>query len=81
MLSPAASKNHQDSSLNVETDSEDRSAPMAPLNPLVRLLLWLARWLGLEQYTHVPVRVYYKFDSGCWRSRETQQLHKVYRCR
>jgi hypothetical protein len=25
--------------------------------------------------------VFYKFDSGGWRSRSTRQLHKVYRCR
>jgi hypothetical protein len=47
---------------------------------LLRILLWLLRG-QLESSTALPVRVFYKFDSGCWRSRSTLQLHKVYRCR
>ena len=48
---------------------------------LFRLMLWFLRTLGADVGTPLPVRVYYKFDAGCWRSRNTLQLHKVYRCR
>lgn len=48
---------------------------------LFRLTLWLLRMSGQVMSPPVPVRVYYKFDSGRWRSRNTLQLHKVYRCR
>lgn len=54
---------------------------LAAPSRLFRLLLWFARNLALEVVTALPVRVYYKFDSGCWRTRNTLQLHKVYRCR
>ena len=47
----------------------------------LRLILWLVRLCGQDMGSAMPVRVYYKFDSGCWRSRNTLQLHKVYRCR
>lgn len=40
----------------------------------------LAAW-GLEIGAAMPVRVYYKFESGGWRSRSTRQLQKVYRCK
>lgn len=47
---------------------------------LLRFIAWLVHgeW-GDRQ--GLPVRVFYKFDSGGWRSRSTRQLHKVYRCR
>jgi len=50
-------------------------------NLLVRLLLWLLGELGCEVVGPSPVRVFYKFASGGWRSRCTSQLHKVNRCR
>ena len=78
MPSPAASRNCLATSQDADADGEEQPSPSSPL---VRLLLRLARGIGTEQYAPVPVRVYYKFDSGCWRSRNTQQLHKVYRCR
>jgi hypothetical protein len=78
MPSPAVSR---DDLASYQDKSSNGEEPLALSSLLVRLLLRLARGLGVEQYTPVPVRVYYKFDSGCWRSRNTQQLHKVYRCR
>jgi hypothetical protein len=63
------------------TDDDLRRPTLAEPSRLFRLLLWFVRNLGAEVYTPVPVRVYYKFDSGCWRTRSTLQLHKVYRCR
>lgn len=48
---------------------------------LLRILLWLLRTLAPQMVTAHPVHVYYKFDTGCWRSLNTLQLHKVYRCR
>jgi hypothetical protein len=54
---------------------------MAMPSWLFRLLLWIVRTLGAEVTSALPVRVYYKFDSGCWRTRNTLQLHKEYRCR
>jgi hypothetical protein len=45
---------------------------------LMRFVLWLLRGNADGQ---IPVRVFYKFDSGRWRCRSTRQLHKVYRCR
>jgi hypothetical protein len=48
---------------------------------LFRMTLWLLRTSGQAMGPALPVRVYYKFGSGCWRSRNTLQLHKVYRCR
>ncbi len=47
----------------------------------MRLFLWLVRELGGEVVSPHPVRIFYKFDSGGWRSRSTSQLHKEYRCR
>jgi len=46
----------------------------------IGLLLWLLR-NGSDDRTPLPVRVFYKFDSGSWRCRSTHQLQKVYRCR
>ena len=54
---------------------------LAAPSRLFRLLLWFVRNLGRGMGTALPVPVYYKFDSGCWRTRNTLQLHKVYRCR
>jgi hypothetical protein len=48
---------------------------------------WLSFLLGLlraqpHDRATVPVhRVFYRFESGGWRSRSTRQLDKVYRCR
>jgi hypothetical protein len=47
---------------------------------LLRMLLWLLR-NGSEEGRALPVRVFYKFESGGWRHRSTRQLHKVYQCR
>jgi hypothetical protein len=47
---------------------------------LLRLVAWLLRGES-DDRDALPVRVFYKFDSGAWRSRSTRQLHKVYRCR
>jgi len=47
---------------------------------LLRFVLWLLRGQS-DDHAAPPVRVFYKFDSGCWRSRSTHQLHKVYLCR
>ena len=47
---------------------------------LLRFVLWLLR-ADSDGLTAVPVRVYYKFESGCWRSSSTRQLQRVYRCR
>lgn len=58
-----------------------RLPKLAAPGPLFRLLLWLLRTLAPQTVTAQPVHVYYKFDTGCWRSRNTLQLHKVYRCR
>lgn len=48
---------------------------------LMRAFLWLVRELGGEVVETRPVRIFYKFDSGRWRSRSTSQFHKVNRCR
>jgi hypothetical protein len=50
-------------------------------NLLMRLFLWLLGELGGDIVSPSPVRVFYKFGSGGWRSRRTSQLHKVNRCR
>ncbi len=47
---------------------------------LMRFVLWLLRG-SADGHPRMPVRVFYKFDSGSWRCRSTRQLHKVYRCR
>jgi hypothetical protein len=52
-----------------------------PRSVLWRLLLWLLREIGGEIVDARPIRVYYTFGVGGWRSRRTTQLHKVYRCR
>ena len=49
-----------------------------------RLLRLVLGFLWAEPYDRVAVparRVFYKFESGGWRSRSTRQLDKVYRCR
>jgi hypothetical protein len=81
MLSLADCSNHQASANRPDTDGEIRLPDLATPSRLFRLVLWFVRNLGAEVYTTLPVRVYYKFDSGCWRTRNTLQLHKVYRCR
>jgi hypothetical protein len=47
---------------------------------LMRFVLWLLRG-DADGHPRMPVRVFYKFDSGSWRCRSTRQLQKVYRCR
>jgi hypothetical protein len=48
---------------------------------LLRFVLGLLR-AEIHEPAAVPVhRVFYKFESGGWRSRSTRQLDKVYRCR
>ena len=60
---------------------DDSNRYLARPGLLLRLTLWLLRTCGQDAGAAIPVRVHYKFDSGCWRSRNTLQLHKVYRCR
>jgi hypothetical protein len=48
---------------------------------LLRMLTWLLQGLETNRRVRLPVRVYYKFETGCWRVRGTRQLQKVYRCR
>jgi hypothetical protein len=74
--------------LRLATPSQETTRERAPLaeretentHALLRLVLWLLR-AESDGPVPLPVRVFYKFDSGCWRSRSTHQLHKVYRCR
>lgn len=47
---------------------------------LTRLFLWLVRASDAAMSPR-PIRVYYQFGSGGWRSRSTSQLYKVNRCR
>jgi hypothetical protein len=49
--------------------------------PLFRMLTWLLEGLDIDRRDRLPVRVFYKFETGCWRVRSTRQLQKVYRCR
>jgi hypothetical protein len=81
MPSPAASRNRLAPCPSDDSSREWPGTPLARRSRVLRLLLRLARGLGTEECAAVPLRVYYKFDAGCWRSRNTQQLHKVYRCR
>jgi hypothetical protein len=46
-----------------------------------RAIARLLHLVELETDAPIPVRVFYKFDSGRWRHRSTRQLHKVYRCK
>lgn len=46
-----------------------------------RAIARLLHLVELETDMPIPVRVFYKFDSGRWRHRSTRQLHKVYRCK
>jgi hypothetical protein len=52
----------------------------AAAHGLLRMLLWLLR-NGSDETRCLPIRVFYKFESGGWRYRSTRQLHKVYQCR
>lgn len=81
MLFPGGSDRHLASSRDAAS-AAGRALP-APADPglLYRLNLWLLRMTAAGLGQPLPVRVYYKFDSGRWRSRNTLQLHKVYRCR
>jgi len=82
MLFPADSNRHlPSSSRKIGFAGDVRLPELTGPRLLFRLMLWLLRTLGAEMGAALPVRVYYKFDSGCWRSRNTLQLHKVYRCR
>ena len=77
MLFPADSNHH----LSSPSRKLVHTRLPASAGLLLRLVLWILRTLDAHVVTAMPVRVYYKFDSGCWRSRNTLQLHKVYRCR
>jgi hypothetical protein len=81
MLFPAGS-NYRLASSQSSASADEIGLPRL-LGPglLFRLTLWLLRVSGQYMSQPLPVRVYYKFDAGCWRSRNTLQLHKVYRCR
>ena len=81
MLFPGGSSHHPASSQNSASASGRGLPQMADPGLLFRMTLWLLRMSGQAMGSALPVRVYYKFDSGCWRSRNTLQLHKVYRCR
>jgi hypothetical protein len=61
-------------------NSSELIIPEEP-NLLMRLFIWLIHELGVEAACPSPIRVFYKFGSGGWRSRSTSQLHKVNRCR
>ena len=80
MLFPADSNHHLSSPSRKLVHAGNTRLP-ASAGLLFRLVLWILRTLDAQVVTAMPVRVYYKFDSGCWRSRNTLQLHKVYRCR
>ena len=81
MLSPADSSHQPFPLPKSELADAIRPPELEAPGLLFRFLLWLLRTLAPQTVTAQPVQVYYKFDSGCWRSRRTLQLHKVYRCR
>ena len=81
MLFPGGSNHHLVSSQDAASADNRRLPALADPGLLFRLTLWLLRMSGQDMGQPLPVRVYYKFDAGCWRSRNTLQLHKVYRCR
>jgi len=81
MLFPAGSNHHLVSSQDSASADEGSLPKLLGPGLLFRLTLWLLRMSGQDMGQPLPVRVYYKFDAGCWRSRNTLQLHKVYRCR
>ena len=81
MLFPADSNHHPFSLPKSGWAGAIRLPKLAAPGHLFRLMFWLLRTLAPDTVTAQPVHVYYKFDSGCWRSRNTLQLHKVYRCR
>jgi hypothetical protein len=71
--------------LSSETSAHDEASTAFHIaaetaHGLLRLVAWLLRGESDDREA-LPVRVFYKFDSGGWRSRSTRQLHKVYRCR
>ena len=63
------------------SDRRKRMPALPAGGPFLRMVAWFLQRLGQDARAGVPVRVYYKFDSGRWRNRNTRQLHKVYRCR
>ena len=81
MLFLADSSQHPTSSSGSKSDGENRLPVRPARGRFLRFFLWLMQGLGLETEATSHVRVYYKFDSGCWRNRHTRQLYKVYRCR
>jgi hypothetical protein len=81
MLFPGGSSRHPFSSQNSASANDRGMAALADPGLLFRMTLWLLRMSGQAMGPALPVRVYYKFGSGCWRSRNTLQLRKVYRCR
>jgi hypothetical protein len=66
--------------MRLRASSSELSTHEEP-NLLLRFFSWLIHELGVEIVSPRPVRVFYKFGSGGWRSRNTSQLHKVNRCR
>jgi len=73
--------------LGLSSDSPDHGEPsegseigVEAAHSLLRLVAWFLRGEANDRDA-LPVRVFYKFDSGGWRTRSTRQLHKVYRCR
>ena len=66
---------------NSTSERRSRCSALPADGLFLRMFVWFLRRLGHEARAVLPVRVYYKFDSGCWRNRNTRQLHKVYRCR
>jgi hypothetical protein len=65
---------------SIRADNHRSATEADTTHPLLRFLLWLMRSES-GNWAALPVRVFYKFESGGWRCRSTRQLHKVYRCR
>jgi hypothetical protein len=78
MLCTADSNQHPTLLHGVQSHGDHCLLAQPSRSLLLRLFLWFMHGLALEVHNTSPVRVYYKFDSGCWRSRSTRQLQKVY---
>ena len=63
-----------------ESTGDVRHLSTETAHTMLRFVFWLLRGDGGAEGA-IPIRVFYKFDSGGWRSRSTRQLQKVYRCR
>jgi len=63
-----------------EATSDGHHLTAEAAHTMLRFVFWLLRGDGGAEDA-IPIRVFYKFDSGGWRTRSTRQLQKVYRCR